>query len=161
MTERGEAPLPGRLTIRAAGRKVVLVKRAWESERHVLLKALVFGLYAEGYPGPTVEPRLAHRYRPDLVALDGDGRPVFWAECGETGKQKVGLLLRTLPETHFVLAKQVPTLRPFAVLVRDALAGMSRRAPVDLLNFPPHAERFIGAGGEVRIGIGSVETVRL
>ena len=44
MTARGEPPLAGKLTVRAGGRKLVLAKRAWESERDVLLTARVFAL---------------------------------------------------------------------------------------------------------------------
>ena len=97
MTARGELPLAGKLTIRAGGRKLVLVKRAWESERHVLLKALIFALYVPAYPGLAVERAIGHRYKPDLVEMGDDGSPVFWAECGETSRQKLDVLVRTLP----------------------------------------------------------------
>ena len=112
MTADGELPLAGKLTVRAGGRKVILVKRARESERHVLLKALVFGLYVDRYPELTVEPRIRHRHRPDVVALGPDGRPSFWAECGETGKQKLEHLVRAFPGAHLVVAKQVPNPAP-------------------------------------------------
>lgn len=161
MTERDEAPLAGKLTIRAGGRKVVLVKHAWESERHVLLKALVFGRYAERYPGLTVEPRFEHRYRPDLVALDGEGQPRFWAECGETGKHKLEALLRGFPETHLVIAKQVSTLAPYEGLLRAAMVGVRRTAEVELINFSRQAATFIRGDGEVRVPENGVEVVSL
>ncbi len=161
MTERGEAALPGRITIRAGGRKVVLTKHVWESERHVLLKALVFGLYMERYPGLTVEPRSDHRYRPDLVALDEQGEPRFWAECGETGRDKLSALVHAFPTTHLVLAKQVATLAPYEALASAALAGTRRTAPVDLLNLPSDAARFVGEHGRVAISFADVTLVRL
>ena len=84
MRHGDEATLPRKLTVRAHGRKLILAKRTWESERHVLLKALVFGLYVPSYPDLFVERAIGHRYVPDLVALDSHSDPVFWTECGET-----------------------------------------------------------------------------
>ncbi len=161
MTARGEPPIAGKLTVRAGGRKLVLAKRTWESERHVLLKALVFGLYVARYPDLAVERPIDHRYKPDLVALDADGRPVFWAECRETGRDKLAFLVKSFPATHLVVAKQVPTLAPYAAMLRQALAGVRRTAPVELLNVPPDAARFIGEDGELAIGHADVEVVRL
>ncbi|MDP9362954.1 MAG: hypothetical protein M3Q10_01770, partial [Chloroflexota bacterium] len=161
MTARGEPPLAGKLTVRAGGRKLVLAKRAWESERHVLLKALVFGLYVGTYPDLAVELSIGHRYKPDLVALGPDGRPVFWAECGETGRDKLALLVKVFPATHLVVAKQVATLEPYAAMLRQALVGVRRSGPVELVNVPPDAARFIAADGEIAIGFDDVEVVRL
>ena len=160
MTARGEPPLAGKLSIRAGGRKLVLAKWAWESERHVLLKALVFGLYVDRYPDLAVERAIGHRYRPDLVALGADGQPVFWAECGETGRDKLAVLVKSFPATHLVVAKQVPTLAPYEALLRQAVAGVRRSALVELLNVPPDAARFIGDDGELTIGAADVEVVR-
>lgn len=161
MTTHGELPLAGKLTVRVGGRKLVLAKRAWESERHVLLKALVFGLYVPIFPNLTVERPIGHRYQPDLVALAADGRPLFWAECGETGRQKLASLVRAFPDTHVVVAKQVATLAPYAAMVRAAVSGVRRGAPVELLNLPPDADRFIAPDGEITIGLADVERIRL
>lgn len=161
MTERGEAPLSGKLTIRAGGRKVVLVKQAWESERHVLLKALVFGLYVGAHPALAVERAIGHRFKPDLVALGPDGRPAFWAECGDTGREKLAHLARALPATHLVLARQVGSLAPFEAIARAALEQTRRTAPVDLLNVPADADRYLGADGRITIGFENVTVVRL
>ena len=160
MTARDELPLAGKLTVRAGGRKEVLAKRAWESERHVLLKALVFGLFVGRYPDLVVEPRVAHRYRPDLVALDQDGRPTFWAECGETGKQKLEHLIRGFPATHLVVAKQVANLAAYEAMTRAALDGLRRVAPVELINFPADAARLVGEDGEISVTFADVELIR-
>ena len=160
MTARGELPLAGKLTVRAGGRKLVLAKRAWESERHVLLKILVFGLYVGRYPDLAVERPIGHRYKPDLVALDADGRPRFWAECGETGRDKLAFLVKSFPATHLVVAKQAPTLAPYEAMLRQTLTGVRRAAPVELLNAPPDAARFIAENGEVAIGAADVEVIR-
>lgn len=160
MTARGEPPIGGKLTVRAGGRKLVLAKRAGESERHVLLKALVFGLYVGRYPDLAVERPVGHRYTPDLVALGSGGRPVFWAECGVTGRDKLAHLIRTFPATHLVVAKQVASLAPFEAMVRTVLAGTVRAAPIEIVNVPPDAARFVGEDGRITIGDDDAEIVR-
>jgi len=139
----------------------VLVKRARESERHVLLTALVFGLYGGRDPGPTVEPRFRHRDRPDLVALDADGEPVFWAECGETSRQKLAALLLGFPGTHLLVAKQVPRLDRSGALLGELAAGVAQRAPVELLDFPAGAEACLGPDGGIRVSRGDVAAVSI
>jgi hypothetical protein len=157
----GEPAIPRKLTVRAGGRKLVLVKRPGESDRHVLLKALVFGLYVTHYPDLAVERPIGHRYRPDLVALDGDERPVFWAECGETARAKIAHLVRTFPATHLVFAKQAVVLEPYVGMVLDSLPVRQRPAPVELLNFPPDAARHIDPAGNVAGRCGDCEVIRI
>jgi hypothetical protein len=163
MRARDEPAIARKLTVRAHGRKLVLVKRAGESERHVLLKALVFGLYAGRYPDLRVEVPLARptRYKPDLVAVDAEGRPLFWAECGETGKEKIEYLVRAFPATHLVIAKQATRLAPFVAIVRRALPPGGRPAPVELLNFPPDAARHIAPDGSIDPACADCEIVRI
>ena len=159
MRDVGEPAIAGKLTIRAGGRKVVLRKHPWESSRHVLLKALVFALYAPEYPGLVIEPPRAGRYRPDVAALAPDGSPAFWAECGETGRDKLAWLLKHRPDTHLVLAKQGIALEPWRALVADLAEGVARRAPVELVLVPPDAGRFIRPNGETVISRADVEIV--
>ncbi len=149
MRDPGEPSIAGKLTIRAGGRKVVLRKHPWESSRHVLLKALVFALYAPEYPGLVIEPPRAERYRPDVAAFAADGEPTFWAECGETGRDKLAWLLKHRPGTHLVLARQGVALDPWQALVQQLAAGVERRAPVELVLVPPGADRFIRPDGEI------------
>jgi hypothetical protein len=160
MTRHGELPLPGKLTVRAGGRKLVLAKRAWESERHVLLKALVFGLYVPAYPDLAVERAIGQHYKPDLVTLDTDSQPLFWAECGETGRQKLAHLIKAFPATHLVVAKQVASLAPYEAIVREALPKGVRSAPVELLNVPSDASRFLSDDGRITISFADVTVVR-
>jgi len=159
MREPGEIPLPGKMTVRADGRKLVLGKRPGESARHVLLKAIVWALYLPRYPQLSVEPPRRGRYRPDLVALDDDGDPLFWAECGETGRAKTAALVRTLPTTHLVFAKQVARIDPYRAMIGDALAGARRSAPVELLNLPPDADRLLLPTGEIAVTFDDVQLV--
>ncbi len=127
--------IPRKITVRTAGRNVVLRKGREESEQHVLLKALIFSLYADRYPGLAVEVSIGHRYKPDLVALDDEGRPLFWAECGQIGRDKIARLLRQLPNTHLVFAKQATRLQPFERIIRQAWPSSGRSGLVELLSF--------------------------
>jgi hypothetical protein len=158
---RSDLALPRKLTIRANDRKLVLVKRAGESERHVLLKALVFGLYAGTYPRLAVEVGIGKRYKPDLVALDDEGRPVFWAECGEIGRAKIVHLVRAYPHTHLVIAKQTGSLAPYLAIARSVITPGQRTAPTEFLNFPPDAHRFLRPGGAIEVSFEDCERVVL
>jgi len=160
MRADGEPAIPGKITVRAGGRKVVLVKHAGESARHVLLKALVFGLYVDAYPALVVEPRFPGRYRPDLLELGDDGTPRFWAECGVTGHEKIAVLARAYPTTHIAIAKQLPRIDPLADALSAILALIRRAAPLDLINVPADAERFISPTGEIAVTFADVEVRR-
>ena len=146
-------PLRRKLTVRAAGRTLVLVKRPGESEEHVAQKALLWGLYLPAYPALRVEVPLPSggRYKPDLLALDGAGAPTFWGECGHTGVDKLRTLLARHRATHFVFSKWGVSIAPFAAFIDDALDGVPRAAPVELLGFPDDADRFIDEDGVVRV----------
>ena len=92
-------------TLRAHGRQVVFVKKAFESDTHVLMKALLWALYLPAYPGLTVEVAVGDRYKPDVVALDARDEPLFWGEAGDVTTAKIRSLTRRYRNTHFALAK--------------------------------------------------------
>lgn len=158
---RTELTLPRKVTVRAHQRKLVLVKRAGESERHVLLKALVFGLYVAEYPDLSVETSIGKRYKPDLVSLDVEGQPTFWGECGEIGRAKIVHLVSAYPRTHLVIAKQTSSLRPYLAIARSARPTKARTAPVEFLNFPADAYRFLRADGEIVVSFADCERIVL
>jgi hypothetical protein len=160
MRAAGEPAIAGKITVRAGGRKVVLVKRAGESARHVLLKAIVFGLYVAAYPEIVVEPRFAGRYRPDLLQLGDDGVPLLWGECGTTAHEKLAFLARAYPSTHLVVAKQAARIEPLAGAMAAILAPLRRTAPLDLVNVPDDAERLIGPTGELAVRFEDVDLRR-
>lgn len=151
-----------KLTVRAHGQSLVLVKRAEESGEHVLQKALLWTLYLPAYPGLRVEQRLpfASRYKPDLYALDPRGAPAFWGECGAVSADKLRRLLRAHPATHFAFSKWGVRLEPFAALVDAALDGVRRSAPVELLGVPAEAAAWFGDGRELVVPSDAIE-VRL
>lgn len=149
-----EQALRRKLTVRAHGAALVLVKRSDESAEHVLQKALLWALYLPDYPTLRVEVPLPtpSRYKPDLLVYE-DERPRFWGECGTVSVAKLQDLLRRYRSTHFVFSKWgVPYGRhPFAGLIEHALVGVRRKAPVELICFPEDAARFISPAGEVDV----------
>ena len=140
-----------KLTVRAHGRTLVLVKRAEESGAHVVQKALLWVRYLPAYPALRVEQHLPFpsRYKPDLYALDATGQDVaFWGECGVVSAEKLRALLRGRPACHFVFSRWAVRTDPFAAQIDAALVGVRRRAPVELLGFPPDADEWLDAPDE-------------
>ena len=159
-----ERELRRKLTFRAHGSTLVLVKRPIESTEHVLQKALLWALYLPSYPDLRVEVPLpgASRYKPDLLALDGQ-RPLFWGECGVVSIAKLTDLLDRYRATHFGFSKwdvSPSTLDAFAALIEQALKHVRRTAPVELISFPAQAGGFVGENGEISITRAGVEIRR-
>ena len=125
------------------------------------MKALVFGLYVESYPDLADELAIGQRYKPDLVAIGAEGRPLFWAECGSIARAKVERLVRAFPATHLVIAEQGANLEPLAAAIRSAMPRGGRRAPVELLNFPNDAAHHLATDGTITVTFADCEVVRL
>lgn len=51
-----------------------------------------------------------------------------------------------------MVAKQVAALAPAEAMVRRALAGLRRTAPVELLNVAADASRFVTSEGKSNVG---------
>jgi len=149
-------------TLRAHGEKVVFVKRSNERREHVLMKAFLWALYLPEYPDLVVEVPVGDRYKPDVVSMDARGEPRFWGEAGHVSPGKVESLVRRYRATHFALAKWDTDLDPFVRWVEEAADRYGRRAPFDLLRFPPDsAKLFVDARGEIRLRRDDVESVRI
>jgi len=149
-------------TLRAHGRQVIFVKKTNESSEHVLMKALLWALYLPDYPELTVEISIGDRYKPDVVALDAQGSPAFWAEAGQVGVDKIQSLVRRHRRTHFAIAKWESSLDILAGTVRTALDRQPHQAPFDLITFPANsAERFIDDSGTIRISHHDLLWIRL
>ncbi len=151
-----------KLTVRAHGRSLVLIKRPIESAEHVLQKALLWALYLPQYPDLRVEVQLPtpSRYKPDLLALDAQQQPSFWAECGVVGIEKLQFVLNRYRRTHFVFSKWETRLDQFAELIEQVLQKSHRSAPVELLGIPETAGDWIKEDGTVEIDPGQIETRR-
>lgn len=156
-----ELMLRRKYTLRAHGKQVVFVKKSNEHASHVLMKAFLWALYLPQYPN-LVEFSIGDRYKPDVVALGPEGDPLFWGEAGQIGVDKIRSLARRYRDTHFALAKWNTRLDPVHAIVEEALAGVARRAPFDLLCFPEEsAKRFIDEHGEIRVHHDDLTWVRL
>jgi hypothetical protein len=165
--------IPRKWRLRASGQQNVFVWGRQERSVHTIMKAMIWALYLPQYPHITVEVRIGDRYKPDLVAYAGDEiapagihtaqiEPLFWGEAGQVGRDKIHSLVRRYTSTHFALAKWDADLRPYADLVRDALDGVQRAAPFDLLRIPPDVvKRFVDEKGAVSITHADLEWLRL
>jgi hypothetical protein len=157
-----ELMLRRKWTLRAHGKQVVFVKKTNESAEHVIMKALLWALYLPDYPEMSVEIRIGDRYKPDVVALDNDGKPRFWGESGQVGAEKIRSLARRYRATHFAIAKWDARLDPFVELVKESLDGVKRSAPFDLIGFPADSvERFIDDEGQIQIRHDQIKWMRL
>ncbi|MFN8372957.1 MAG: hypothetical protein U0694_08775 [Anaerolineae bacterium] len=153
--------IPRKWTLRAHGARVVFVKGLNESSEHVLMKAYLWALYLPQYPRLTVEIRVGDKYKPDVVQMD-EGKPSFWGESGQVSVEKIRSLARRYRRTHFAIAKWDMRLDWLEATVREALEGLDRSAPFDLLSFPPNSfERFIDKDGTVNLSHEDVEWLRL
>lgn len=149
-------------TFRAHGRKQIVAKRRHERPEHVFMKAFLWSLYLPEYPDAVIEVKVGDRYKPDVVVLDRWGGPVFWGEAGRVGTGKIESLVRRYRDTHFALAKWDTDLEPFEQIVDDAVAGLDRGAPFDLLRFPPDSlERFVDERGTIDIDFDRLEWLRV
>ncbi len=155
-------PLRRKLTVRAHGRSLVLVKHPLESTGHVLQKALLWALYLPHYPDLRVEVSLPtpSRYKPDLLALDAQQHPIFWGECGEVSIAKFRFLLDRYRRTHIVFSKWSTRLDPFAELIEQVLPGSHRSALVELIGFPATATTTIMDDGTINIDRNDIEIRR-
>lgn len=158
-----ELELRRKMTLRSGERKLVVRKNALESIEHVLMKAFIWHLYLPEYPDALVEYRIGDRYRPDVVALDGHGEPIFWGEAGSVTTAKIDSLIRRFPRTHLAIGKWDTRIDPWIDIVRELLvARPNRTAPIDLIRFSErHVTEAIDARGVIHLGFDDVECVRL
>ena len=152
-----------KLTVRAHGRTLVLLKRAEESGEHVVQKALLWVRYLPVHPELRVEQRLPFpsRYKPDLFALDATGQGVrFWGECGVVSRDKLRDLLRRHAAAHFAFSRWGLGDDGFSALIDAALVGVRRSAPVELLRVPRDAGEWLDDGRELRIPDDALDVIR-
>jgi hypothetical protein len=153
--------------IRAHGQHIVVVKGTRERITHPLMKAFLWALYLPHYPHSTIEVKIGDRYKPDVVAFAPDevrfraNEPIFWGEAGEVALKKVQALAKRYPRTHFAIAKWDLRLQSLEQLVREALVGIQREAPFDLLSFPAGSEEGIDADGNVTLTFADIVKITL
>ena len=128
------------------------------------MKAFLWALYLPQYPTIKVEVSVGDRYKPDVVALPPDPQadPRFWGEAGQVSPEKITSLGRRYRQTHFALAKWGANLYTVEQLVKDALTGIDRRAPFDILCFSTDsADRFIDNRGNITLTFADLTWKRL
>lgn len=158
--------LPRKRLLKAHGKKVVFIKGLNESDEHVLMKAFIWALYLPQYPDLTVEIRIGDKYKPDVVQVDTNNKPLFWGESGKVSLDKIESLTRRYRDTHFAIAKWAMRLDPLVDVVREARAKHplknGKAPPFDLLSFPHDAAaRFIREDGTVELTHDDIEWVRV
>ena len=124
---------------------------------------MLWALYLPAYPKLTVEIAIGDRYKPDVVALDVHGQPVFWGEAGDVTTAKIRSLARRYRDTHFALAKWDAGLEPYGKAVATvSWPGCTAAAPFDLIRFPADsANRFVDDEGAIRLSHADLAWVRL
>ena len=152
--------LPRKLSFRAHGRNLVLAKRPGEKLEHRLMMALLWALYLPDYPELRIDVPVGSRYRPDLVQLDQDGRPHFWAEAGAVSTEKLRFLISRYRSTHLVFARWDPAPREFGAQIEAALKDLRRSAPIELIGFDNQAAEHIDADGTIGINRADVSSWR-
>ena len=157
----GDLGLRKKYTFRCGNRKLILIKKPVESDRHVLMKALLWALYLPEDPQLQVEVAIGDRHKPDLVEM-GERGPRFWAEAGHVGNQKLRRLLKRFPQTHLALAVWGQSIQPMIARVRSHRRRMKRSAPIDVIGFPENAvSRFVKDSGRIRIAHDDLDWQRL
>lgn len=82
-----------------------LWQRPGESYDHVLMKALAYAMFAPQYANLEIETRVGLRYKPDLIASDGEKDFAFWGECGQNSIRKTHWILKHTRTEKLVLFK--------------------------------------------------------
>ena len=155
---------PLTLELSACGSRVQLCKNQGESVQHLVLKALVWALLLPTHPGAACELDLGLRYRPDVVALDGEGSPCWWGECGSVKASKLSHLANAFPQARISVAKWGRSdLRGYATQLRSELKlTAGRTAPFEVISFPADSiERFVSDDGELAVTFDDLTVVAL
>ena len=88
-----------------AERRVRLWQRAGESFEHILMKALGYAMFVGKYPHLEIETKVGLRYKPDLIARNGNGEFDFWGEAGQNSIRKTHWILKHARADRLVLFK--------------------------------------------------------
>jgi hypothetical protein len=122
--------------IRVAGERLTVHKKNGESYEHVLMKVLGYAMFRPLYPRLEVEKRIGLRYKPDLIALDDQGKAEFWGECGHVGLRKVVWLAKHRGARQIALFKFDILAKHFIEQVREEVEPRYRPpSRIRLFNF--------------------------
>lgn len=140
-------PIAETFRFRIGAERVTLYKKSGESYEHVLMKALGYTLFRPQFPQLEIERRIGGRYKPDLIALDAQGKPEFWGECGQVSLRKVGWLAKHSGARQVALFKFQITAKHFLEQVRAAVE--SRYRPAGRLQLFVFAPAILAEAGAV------------
>lgn len=130
----------------------------------MLLKSLLWALLLPTHPSAVCELDLGLRYRPDVIALDAEGAPAWWGECGSVRASKLNDLALQFPTARISVAKWGRSdLRGYAQQLRSELAlPPQRSAPFELVSIPADClERFISDDGRITLTFDDLQVVPL
>lgn len=157
-----------RWKLHAHGRHSVVKYGVRERFVHPLMKAYLWALYLPDYPTASIEIRIGDKYKPDVIAYadepavyEVNSQPLFWGEAGRTGKDKIQSIVKRFPDTHFAMGKWDARLEPYVELVEDAITGVKRSAPFDLISFPEESKQCVDEDGNIIITFDDVDWIRL
>lgn len=88
-----------------AGKRVRLWQRGGESYEHILMKAIGYAMFVGAHPRLEIETKIGLRYKPDLIARNGDDEFDFWGECGQNAIRKTHWILKHTRTRKLVLFK--------------------------------------------------------
>ena len=88
-----------------SGKRARLWQRPGESFEHVLMKALGYAMFVGEYPNLEIEVKIGLRYKPDLIARNGNGEIQFWGEAGANSIRKTRWILKHTRAEKLVLFK--------------------------------------------------------
>ncbi|MBA2737860.1 MAG: hypothetical protein H0U50_13870, partial [Pyrinomonadaceae bacterium] len=86
-------------------RRVRLWQRTGESFGHITMKALGYAMFVGEYPHLEIETKVGLRYKPDLIAQNGNGEFDFWGEAGANSIRKTYWILKHTRTEKLVLFK--------------------------------------------------------
>lgn len=117
-------------------RRVRLWQRTGESYEHILMKALGYAMFSAEYPHLEIETKVGLRYKPDLIAVNADGKFDFWGECGQNSIRKTHWILKHARAEKLVLFKIGASAAQISKQLREEIPPKYRaEARLTLINF--------------------------
>jgi len=123
-------------TFRYEGKHIKVFKESGESYQHVLLRLLGYILYYKKYHSIEVNPVFYQKYKSDLMALDYEGKPAFWGECGRVRWEVIEYIYRHTDVQEIVLIESEEYIETFLEIVKQKIPKkfLSR---IKVINFLP------------------------
>lgn len=126
------------LNLNGSARLVNIVQGPNEPESHLALKLSAYLLFWDYEPildASVKIPVLAdYEFLPDLLALEPDGGPKLWVECGSVTMHKLTKVTRRMPQARLVVLKETP--REAKRLREELAAQFDRPEKVEILAWP-------------------------